>query len=163
MIEMHLGEDPLGDGDDDLPVYPSRAGRIWRLAWSTAALAIASLVMGLASLTIIEASEEIGETALFSSHANTPSELTQIKVSAFVRLVIAVIGIALALAAALRFRDADSIDPDDDDELDAEPDPSWVGGVVGAGFLVSIIAAIVAATSLIYALSTHLASGNGFG
>jgi hypothetical protein len=155
MIEMNLHDDPLGDDPDDYPVYPGRAGELWRLAFSAPSMAIASLAIGFASLTIVQAADEIGETSLFTSNSNNLSNLTQIRVTAAVRLVLAVIAIGLALASGLRLSAAD-----DDEEPQS---PLWIRAVAGAGFLVALIAVIFSAGSLIYALHAHAAANNALG
>ncbi|HTW19004.1 MAG TPA: hypothetical protein VME70_02195, partial [Mycobacteriales bacterium] len=78
---MHT-EEPFDDDDGSYPAYPGLAGRLWQLVWSPAALGIASLALGLAALTISQASEEIGEVSFFGSGANSSSELSQIRVAA---------------------------------------------------------------------------------
>jgi hypothetical protein len=150
MIEMHLGDDPPGEDDEDYPVYPSRIGDFWRLAFSAPSLAIASLVIGLASLSVIQAADEIGETALFSSQSNNPSNLTELRVSAAVRLAVAAVAIILATASGLRLLNADP-----DDETAA---PTWVRAVAGAGFVVALVAVIVSGGSLVYALQANVGS-----
>jgi hypothetical protein len=154
MIEMHLGDDPIGaeDGDDSVP-YPNRARELWRLASSAPALAISSLVIGFASLTIVQVSEELGEAVLFSGQGKNPSDLTQLRVSAAVRLVLALVAAALAIASGMRLR---AVDTDD------EPaDPLWLRAVAGAGLVVAVLSIIVTGASLIYVFRIH--PGAGFG
>jgi hypothetical protein len=154
MIEMNVHEDPLGDDPDDYPAYQGRVGELWRLAFSAPSLAIASLVISFASLTVIQAADEIGETALFSSSSNNPSNFTEIRVSAAVRLVIAVFAIGIAIASGVRL-----LATEEDDEAVT---PLWVRAVAGAGFVVALVAVIVSAGSLIYALQAHTAATSGF-
>jgi hypothetical protein len=150
MIEMHLGEEPNGD-DEDYQSYPGRLSELWRLAFSAPSLAIASLFIGLASLTVIQSAEEIGETAVLGSSSQNPNDLTQLRVSAGVRLVIAAVALVMAIAAGRRSLSADA------DDADGEPpNPSWLGAVAGAGFVVSLVAVIVSGVSLGYALQAHL-------
>jgi hypothetical protein len=155
MIEMNLHDDPLGDDPDDYPVYRGRAGELWRLAFSAPSMAIASLLIGLASLTIVQAADEIGEIFLFTSNGNNLSNLTEIRVGGAVRLVIAVIALTLAVACGLRVLAAD-----DDEEPES---PLWVRSLAGAALVVALVAVILSASSLIYALEAHASASNNFG
>jgi hypothetical protein len=147
MIEMHLGDDPPGEDDDDYSVYPSRAGEFWRLALSAPSLAIAALVLGLAALTVVQSAEEIGETALFSSQSNHPSDLTQLRVAAAVQFAVAAVAIILAVASGLRL-----LSTDPDGEVSG---PTWARAVAGAGFVVALVAVMVTGGSLVYSLQAH--------
>jgi hypothetical protein len=161
MIEMHLGEEPLGDDDDDYQWrYPGRLGEFWRLAFSAPSLAIASVLIGLASLTVSQSADDIGETALFSSKSHNPSTLTELRVSSAVRLVIAVVALVMAVAAGLRAAAADE-DVDDEDVDDERPRPSWLGAVAGAAFVVSLVAVIVSGVAFGYALHAHVGPSLG--
>lgn len=164
MIEMHT-EEPFDDDDASYSAYPGLSGRLWAMVWSAPALGITSLVLGLAALTIVQAADEIGETSLFSSSASTPSDLTEIRTAAAVRLALALLGVLLAAIAGVRLLtsvpDAEATDDDEsDDEIDG---PLWLRAVVGAGFLVSLFAALLCLASLIYALQAKSPPSNGFG
>jgi hypothetical protein len=152
MIEMHLGDESLGDDGGDYGPYPGRARRLWRQALSAPALAIASLVVGFISLSVLEDADLLGEVALFGGSSNQ-SNLTQLRVSAAVRLIVAVIAIALAVASGLRL-----ISEDFDGE---RADPSWVRAAAGAGLVVSVLGALLAAITLIYALQAHVPTSFG--
>jgi hypothetical protein len=150
MIEMHLGDDSLGDDEGDYSHYPGGAGQLWRQAFSAPALAIASLVLGLVSLAVLQEADLIGEIALLGSNGSAPSNLTDVRISALVRLVVAVIAIAMAVASGLRVVTA---------ELDDEfADPPWVQAIAGAALIVAVASAILAAITLVYALQTHINS-----
>jgi hypothetical protein len=154
MIEMHLGDDPIGDedGDDSVP-YPNRARELWHLASSAPAMAISSLAIGFASLTVVQVSTELGEAVLFGGHARNPSNLTQLRVSAAVRLVLALVAATLAIASGMRLRATDT---------DDEPaDPLWLRAVAGAGLVVAVVSIIATGASLIYVFHVH--PGAAFG
>jgi hypothetical protein len=167
LIEMHLGDDDEygNDGDDEAAedsVYSGRWHPFWSLVWSTPSLAIASLVLGLASLTIVQAATEIGDSALLGSHSRNPSNLLQLRVTAAVRLVIALIAVGLAIAGATRLLALDR-EAAAADELGPEPPESrWVHAVIGAACLTALIAALVNVVSLIYALQATTPSGSPF-
>jgi hypothetical protein len=152
MIEMHLDGDSLGDdddGDDDYP--PSRPAELWRLAVSAPALGLAALVIALASLTIVQAGQEFGEGVLFSSSGRSPSALTELRVSAAVRLGVAAVALILAVASGLRLRTTDL-----DDE---PPDPLWVRVVTGAALVVAVLSIVVTGAELIYVFRLHPGAG----
>jgi hypothetical protein len=154
MIEMHLGDDPIGaeDGDDSVP-YPNRARELWRLASSAPAMAISSLAIGFASLTVVQVSTELGEAVLFGSQGRNPSNLTQLRVSAAVRLVLALVAATFAIASGMRLRATDT---------DDEPaDPLWLRAVAGAGLVVAVVSIIATGASLIYVFHVH--PGAAFG
>jgi hypothetical protein len=155
MIEMHLGEDPIGDDDDDLRPYRNRPRELWDLAVSAPALAIASVVLGFASLTVVQASEELGEAVLFSANSKNPSDLTQLRVSAAVRLLIALVAAVLAISSGMRLRATDVDDPDND----RPADPLWLRGVTGAGLLVALVSIIVTGVALIYVFRVNPGAG----
>ncbi len=73
MIEMHLGDESLGDDGGDYGPYRGRARRLWRQALSAPALAIASLVVGFISLSVLEDADLLGEVALFGGAATSPT------------------------------------------------------------------------------------------
>jgi hypothetical protein len=151
MIEMHLGEDPIGDDRDDLPAYRNRPRELWDLAVSAPSLAIASLAVGIASLTIVQASQELGEAVLFSAQSKNPSDLTELRVSAGVRLFLALVAAVLAVSSGMRLRA-----PDVDDE---PADPLWLRGVSGAGLLVALVSIIVTGAALIYVFRVNPGAG----
>ena len=119
-------------------------------------------MLSLASLTIIQAADEIGEAALLGSHSRNPSNLLQLRVTAGVRLAITLIAIGLAIAGATRLlaldRDADTADGSGPESTE----PRWIHAVVGAACLTALIAALVNLVSLIYALQATTPSGNPF-
>jgi hypothetical protein len=152
MIEMHLGGESLGDDDgDDDDYQPSRPAELWRLAVSAPALGLASLVVAFASLTLVQASEEFGEAVLIGGAGQNPSAITQLRVSAAVRLGLAVVALILAVASGLRLRASD-LD-------DVEPDPLWIRVVTGAGLVVALLSVVVTGAELIYMFGLHPRAG----
>jgi hypothetical protein len=168
MIEMHT-EEPYDDAGSDAAAYPGLIGQLWRLVWSAPSLAIASLVLGLGSLTIIQAADEIGETALFSSTSGAPSNLTELRIAAGIRLVIACIGLVFASISAIRlltgYLDDDDGEAGDDDDANGAlvSGPLWVRAVAGAGFLTCLVAGLLSLASLVYALHATTPPSSGFG
>jgi hypothetical protein len=154
MIEMHLGDEPIGDGDDDGDDHPPRRSGIddlWRLAVSAPALAVASIGIGLASLTIVVAAQEFGEAVLFSAHGQNPSNLTELRVSAAIRLGIAIVAALLAVASGLRLHTS-TVDED-------AADPIWVRAAAGAGLVIAVMSILVSGAELIYVFRIHPGAG----
>ncbi len=161
---MHLGDDEYDDDEvGDYPIGSARGRLFWSMVWSTPSLAIASLLLGFASLTIIQAADEIGDTALFGSHSRNPSNLVQLRVTAGVRLVIALIALGLALTGATRLLAGYTDAAAADEPAPESTEPQWVRAVVGAAFLIALIAALVNVVALIYALQASTPSGSPFG
>ena len=97
---MHQEGEPLGEGDegdeddgndDYLPPIQRRASVIG-VATSAPALAIAGLVIGLASLTILRPADEIGD-AVQASAARSVTDLSEIRAIAVVQLIAAVVAL----------------------------------------------------------------------
>jgi hypothetical protein len=152
MIEMHQDDDSLGD-DEDFAVYPGRGREVLHLAVSAPALAIAALVLAFLPLGFMQAAQDAGDTALFSSNSNQISDLRVYRVAGAVRLAMAVVALVVAGIAGARLRLA---------EFDDDPvDPYWVRAVVGAALVVAVVAVVVSAAVLLYALQVH--TGKSFG
>jgi hypothetical protein len=160
MIEMHQEGEPLGDGDDDYPPYQgSRTG--WAsLAFSAPAMALASLLLSFATLTVMQTASEVGDLVYFNN--GTPGgTLSQLRVSVGVRLGVGLVGLLLAVLAAVQIHDDEDLGAEDAD-LALPGDPLWVRGVTGAALLISVGSVVLSAGALIYSLSVHNHLGGGF-
>lgn len=164
MIEMHQEGEPLGgEGgageDEDYPPYQaSRTGWIG-LALSAPSLALASLLLSFAVLTTVQSAVEIGET-VFLNRGNAGDNLTALRTSAIVRLVLGAVGLLLAVMAAVQVHDDEDLGEEDQD-LALPGDPLWVRGLTGAALLVSVASVVLSAVALIFTLHAHDNFGAG--
>jgi ABC-type Fe3+ transport system permease subunit len=160
MIEMHQGDEPSEEalGDDGDHETRRRVTKLARIATSPAAMAIGSLVIGLAALAGAHLADVIGETRLLGSDARRVSELTELRVIAIVQLVLAGIALVLAVLSGVRVREATDVDGEDV----SRRDPEWVRGAAGAALIVSVISVTLAVVALVYALTTSARPSFGF-
>jgi hypothetical protein len=153
---MHQDDDDdVVGSDEDLSFRPPT--HLFALVFSPSALAIASLVVGFAGLTITRAADVIGQAVLFSSKNLNNGELTNARAQAVVQLVVGGVAVLLGLAAALRV-DGPSLrftDGETDEEVD-DGDPLWVRALAGGAILVAVVAVLLAASALIEAEHVHL-------
>jgi hypothetical protein len=160
VIEMHQGDEPYDDeiGDDDPAPGPVR--RFMWLIFGAPSMAIAGLSIGVANLMLSRTVTNIAETRLVSSTGRHVSDLTEIRASSLIHLIMGVAGLAMAVASVIRLR----AEPHDGTAADgSDIDPPWLLGVAGAGVMVGLIGVALAAIALGYAM--HADAGpffNGF-
>jgi hypothetical protein len=157
---MHTGDDdPIGD-DEDYPSYSRERAGLAAMMLSAPSLAIASLVLGFASMTAFRSADLIGESTLISSKAKHLSQLTELRAIAYVQVIPAVVALVLAIAAGLR---VNGVVADDDNVDDGLADPTWIRALVGAALIVAVLATIATAAALIYTVHAHASKQNVFG
>jgi hypothetical protein len=162
----------LGDpGEDDPPAFARRTPLVVGLMGSPAALAIASLGLSLAALSIVQAASEIGD--VYFESARHASSLGAFRVASGVRLGVALVALILAVIAAVRqvpdpltsyLRNDGAAQ---DDELSAtesaEVAPVWSRFVVGAALLLAVAAVLVNAAAFAYGMASHASGSSPFG
>jgi hypothetical protein len=160
VIEMHTGDDDQIGDDEGYSSYSRERAGLVAMMLSAPSLAIASLVIGFASLSAFRAADLIGETALITSKSKNLSQLTELRAIAYVQVIAAIVALALAIAAGLRVH---GLVADDDAVDDNLADPTWIRALVGAALIVAVLAVIAGAGTLIYTVHAHASKQNLFG
>jgi hypothetical protein len=155
MIEMYPDGEPLGDDDDSYEDdYLPPAGRFtmfMRRAVAAPSLAIAGLSLGVANLMIDRTADDIGEIRLYNDLNRHTTNLTELRPTTMIQLIVAVLALAMAAVSLARLNG----EPDPDDEGAPPADPLWLRGVAGAGVVVGVIGAVLCAIAFGYALHSH--------
>ncbi len=171
---LELGPpEPSGDSEISYPTGPSQLQRIVGLVAVPAALGIASLVVAMASLMVIDPASEIGDIDLFTQRANLDGNLLELRwssglraLAALVALVVAVVAARMLVGRRARVRigvaapEAD--DPASLDALEAAavaalPVPARADAtIVGAAMLVSLLSLAFNVAAFGYAMASHL-------
>jgi hypothetical protein len=163
VIEMHQGEEPLDDETDYSPL-PGRSGLLG-LVFGAPALAIAALVIGLASLGGLRAADLVGEARFIGSNSSNSSGIVEFRSIAVVDLVAAGVALLLALMAVVRVRAPVPGLAGGEDDVDGEvpnaDDPLWVRGLAGAAVIVAVVAVVAAVVALVVVGHTHPDPRNG--
>jgi hypothetical protein len=172
IVEMGQGEAPQS-GEISYPVGPSQVARIARLVVVPAALGLASMVLAAGSMMIMYPASEIGDVAFFTRVANPDGNLLELRWSAGLRALVALVAIALAITAARLLigrrpwvrvsasapeaDDPASLDTLEKDALAARPAvaPSHAA-IVGAALLLSVLSFAFNAAAFGYAMSSHI-------
>ncbi|MGN6474630.1 MAG: hypothetical protein ACTHK4_13415 [Mycobacteriales bacterium] len=169
VVEMGV-PDPVGTEPISYSVGPSQLRRFCGVLVTPTALGIAGLALSLASLIIVDASNEIGDVHAITHRASTT--LVVYRWSTGIRMGIAALAVVLAVVGIRRLlgrRPRLTVEPADFesdertvDELEADvlahvsSPPSWLAGLVGASLLVSLVALGINAAAFGYAMSAHV-------
>jgi hypothetical protein len=146
---------------DSVVLRPGLVVAVSRAARSAPALALAAIIVATATLISMSAANDIAEARVESSHHF--NNLDVIRWTAGTRLVMAGIALLLALLAGAQFaRELPgtryTFSDSDDDAVEtpegAEP-PTSLKLLVGSAFLVAVLAVVLNAVALIFALSLH--------
>lgn len=170
VVDM-LGDDDSFD-DSDLPDFASRSGLIIRLVGSPSALAVASLVIAMASMITMAAASEIGDVYVNTTHRSSSNDF--FRLASGVRLGVSLIALLLAVAAALRqipdpltrYLRSEEIEDADLEAIaagDLDEVPSWVRTLIGAAMVVGLVVVVINGASFIYSLATQAPASGPFG
>lgn len=176
VVEMGV-PDPAGRGAISYSVGPAQVRRVLGVLAAPCALGIAALALSLASLIIVDASNEIGDVHAISHGASTTLDVY--RWSTGIRMGIAALAVVLALVGIRRVlgrRPRLTVEPADFesdersvDDLEAEAlaqvvaPPTWLAGLLGSSLIVSLVALGINASAFGYAMASHVpAPHNGF-
>jgi hypothetical protein len=155
------------DGPETVVIRANPVAAIGRAAGSAHALALAALITATATMLSMSVANDIAEAKLYSSRGF--NNLAEIRWAAGTRLVIAGVAVLLAVLAGVRYsrglpatRYTFSADGEEAAEsTEGTEPPGWVGLLVGAGIIVSILAVVLNALAL--AMTLHLHESPNFG
>jgi hypothetical protein len=169
-VEIGPADRPEDNQPISYAIGPGPLARLLGVAAAPPALGIASLVISLATLMVVDSASEIGDVHYYL-HETSGAPLAEFRWGSGIRMGLALVALGLAIAGirmllgprpklTVGVEDLDA-DPAALDEMEAAvlanatAPPAWMAAVVGSGLLVSVVALAMNAAAFGYAMASH--------